>query len=109
MQEYTHVSAEGWWKPEEGIRCPAAGVTDRCELPDVGAWKLAPGPWKKSTFLNSLLPPLVYLLLLKVTCLFISSATMCPLGIEKDSRRSKSITSCFFFNTTGFGVKLQRF
>lgn len=67
------AGAGGGGEPEEGIRCPASGVTDRCELPNVGVWKPAPGLWQKSKFLNSSVPPLVYLLLPKVTCLFISS------------------------------------
>lgn len=25
------------WRPEESVRCAGAGVTDSCELPDVGA------------------------------------------------------------------------
>lgn len=87
-------------KPEEGIRCSASGVTDRCELPDVGAWKPAPSLWKKSK-----VPPLVYLLLLKVICLFISPATMGFLRTEKDSERlqfkGKNITS-WVFNTIEF-------
>jgi hypothetical protein len=33
---YPHMSVGVHWSPEEGTRCPGAGVTGSCELPYLG-------------------------------------------------------------------------
>jgi len=35
---YVCVCLQVPWRPEEGIRCPGAGVAGGCELPDTGTW-----------------------------------------------------------------------
>lgn len=32
-----------WWRPEEGVGAPTAGVTGGCVLPSMGAGKLSRG------------------------------------------------------------------
>lgn len=35
MHVFTHVCAGCLQRPEDGIRFPATGITDSCELPDM--------------------------------------------------------------------------
>lgn len=48
------------WRPEEGIRFPRAGVTDDCELSDVGAGNQTSVLWDSSNCLLTAAPPLLY-------------------------------------------------
>ena len=45
------------WRPEEGIRSPATGVTDDCE-PPYGFWELNAGPLKEHSVLLTTDPSL---------------------------------------------------